>query len=62
MQHLLSTERMLEYVICFSHRGHDVAAPIGTFTIFTWGNGSALAALATARDRFPEVAREYGFA
>ena len=30
--------------------------------IFTWGNGSALAAAATVRDRFPEVARECGLA
>lgn len=28
---------------------------IGTFTIFTWGNGSALAAAATLRDRFPDL-------
>ncbi len=37
------------------NQGHDVSQPIGTFTIFTWGNGSALAAAATALDRFPEV-------
>lgn len=38
------------------NQGHDVSQPIGTFTIFTWGNGSALAAAATIRDRFPELA------
>jgi hypothetical protein len=42
------------------NQGHDPATPIGTFTIFTWGPGSALAALATVRDRFPEIAREHG--
>jgi hypothetical protein len=41
------------------NQGHG-ADPIGTFTIFTWGNGSAVAALATVRDRFPEIAREHG--
>jgi hypothetical protein len=50
------------YGFMMENQGHDPAAPIGTFTIFTWGNGSALAAIATVRDRFPEVAREYGFA
>jgi hypothetical protein len=38
------------------NQGHDVSQPIGTFTIFTWGNGSALASAATVRDRFPELA------
>lgn len=42
------------------NQGHDPNEPIGTFTIFTWGNGSALAAAATVRDRFPEIARECG--
>jgi hypothetical protein len=42
------------------NQGHDVAQPIGTFTIYTWGNGSALAAAATVRDLFPEIAKEYG--
>jgi len=37
------------------NQGHGAADPIGTFTIFTWGNGSALAAAATIRDRFPEA-------
>jgi hypothetical protein len=44
------------------NQGHNPAEPVGTFTIFTWGNGSALATLATVRDRFPELAREHGFA
>lgn len=44
------------------NQGHNPAEPIGTFTIFAWGNGSALAALATVRDRFPEIAREHGLA
>jgi hypothetical protein len=50
------------YGFMMENQGHDVAQPIGTFTIFTWGNGSALAAVATVRDRFPDVAREHGFA
>jgi hypothetical protein len=50
------------YGFMMENQGHDVAQPIGTFTIYTWGNGSALAAVATARDRFPEIAREHGFA
>jgi hypothetical protein len=33
---------------------------IGTFTIFTWGNGSAVAAAATVRDRYPEAASSCG--
>lgn len=44
------------------NQGHNPAEPVGTFTIFTWGNGSALATVATVRDRFPEIAREHGFA
>ncbi|MBX3188924.1 MAG: hypothetical protein KF819_18030 [Labilithrix sp.] len=40
------------------NQGHDPSEPVGTFTIFTWGNGSALASVATARDRFPDVALE----
>jgi hypothetical protein len=43
------------------HAGAD-ALPLGTFTIFTWGNGSALAAAATVRDRFPEFAAACGLA
>ena len=50
------------YGFMMENQGHDPAQPIGTFTIFTWGNGSALATVATVRDRFPEIAREYGFA
>jgi hypothetical protein len=42
------------------NQGHDPAQPIGTFTIFTWGNGSALATAAKVRDLFPELAREVG--
>jgi hypothetical protein len=34
--------------------------PIGTFTIFSWGNGSALATAATVRDRYPEAAAACG--
>jgi hypothetical protein len=41
------------------NQGHDPGTPIGTFTIYTWGPGSALASLATVRDRFPEIAREH---
>jgi len=48
------------YGFMMENQGHDVAQPIGTFTIFTWGNGSALAAVATVRDLFPEIAREHG--
>jgi len=44
------------YGFMMENQGHDVSQPIGTFTIFTWGNGSALAAAATIRDRFPELA------
>jgi len=49
------------YGFMMENQGHNPSEPIGTFTIFTWGNGSALATLATVRDRFPEIAREYGF-
>jgi hypothetical protein len=49
------------YGFMMENQGHDPAQPIGTFTIFTWGNGSALAAVAAVRDRFPEIAREHGF-
>ena len=48
------------YGFMMENQGHDRAEPIGTFTIFSWGNGSALAAAATVRDRFPEVARDCG--
>jgi len=33
------------YGFMMENQGHGGADPIGTFTIFTWGNGSALAAL-----------------
>jgi len=42
------------------NQGHSGADPIGTFTIFSWGNGSALAAAATVRDRFPELVTACG--
>jgi len=48
------------YGFMMENEGHDVREPIGTFTIFTWGNGSALEAAAAVRDRFPEIAREHG--
>jgi hypothetical protein len=44
------------YGFMMENQGHDVAEPIGTFTIFTWGNGSALATAATVRDLYPEIA------
>jgi hypothetical protein len=47
------------YGFMMENQGHNSAEPIGTFTIFTWGNGSALATAATVRDRFPEIVREY---
>jgi hypothetical protein len=50
------------YGFMMENQGHGTGDPIGTFTIFTWGNGSALAAVATVRDRFPEIAREHGLA
>jgi hypothetical protein len=50
------------YGFMMENQGHNPAEPIGTFTIFTWGNGSALATVAAVRDRFPEIAREHGFA
>jgi hypothetical protein len=48
------------YGFMMENQGHDRAEPIGTFTIFTWGNGSALATAATVRDLFPEVAPDCG--
>jgi len=50
------------YGFMMENQGHDPAQPIGTFTIYTWGNGSALAAVATVRDRFPDIAKAHGFA
>jgi hypothetical protein len=43
------------YGFMMENQGHSGADPIGTFTIFSWGNGSALATAATVRDRFPEL-------
>jgi hypothetical protein len=48
------------YGFMMENQGHDRSEPIGTFTIFSWGNGSALATAATVRDHFPEVARDCG--
>ncbi len=39
------------------NQGHAASDEIGTFTIFSWGNGSALAAAATVRDRWPAAFR-----
>jgi hypothetical protein len=49
------------YGFMMENQGHGTAHPIGTFTIYTWGNGSALATAAKLRDRFPEVLRAHGF-
>jgi hypothetical protein len=43
------------YGFMMENQGHSGPDPIGTFTIFTWGNGSALAAAATVRDRFGDL-------
>jgi hypothetical protein len=48
------------YGFMMENQGHGGPEPIGTFTIFTWGNGSALAAAATVRDRFPDAAKACG--
>lgn len=49
------------YGFMMENQGHGSADPIGTFTIFTWGNGSALATAATVRDLYPgDVARACG--
>lgn len=48
------------YGFMMENQGHGGADPIGTFTIFSWGNGSALATAATVRDRFPAVAARCG--
>jgi hypothetical protein len=50
------------YGFMMENQGHNPAEPIGTFTIYSWGNGSALATAAAVRDRFPEVAIDCGFA
>ena len=33
----------------------DPATPIGTFTIYTWGPGSAIATLALVRERYADL-------
>ncbi len=38
------------YGFMMENQGHGAGNPIGPFTIYTWGNGSALAAAATMRD------------
>lgn len=48
------------YGFMMENQNHSGGKTVGTFTIFTWGNGSALAAVATVRDRFPEIAKEHG--
>ncbi|WP_394841048.1 hypothetical protein LZC95_28730 [Pendulispora brunnea] len=48
------------YGFMMENQAHSGAEPIGTFTIFTWGNGSALATAATVYDRFPELRTECG--
>lgn len=49
------------YGFMMENQGHSgVKEPIGTFTIFTWGNGSAVATAALVRDRFPEIVKRYG--
>ncbi len=48
------------YGFMMENQGHSGGDPIGTFTIFSWGNGSALATAATVRDRFPEVVAACG--
>ena len=48
------------YGFMMENQGHGGADSIGTFTIYSWGNGSALATAATVRDRFPEIADAAG--
>lgn len=43
------------YGFMMENQGHDPATPIGTFTIYTWGPGSAIAALALVRERFSDL-------
>jgi hypothetical protein len=43
------------YGFMMENQGHSGGDAIGNFTIFTWGNGSALAAAATVRDRFGDI-------
>ncbi|MBS2020422.1 MAG: hypothetical protein JST00_46625 [Deltaproteobacteria bacterium] len=48
------------YGFMMENQNHSGGEVVGTFTIFTWGNGSALSAVATVRDLFPDVALEHG--
>jgi hypothetical protein len=48
------------YGFMMENQGHSGEDAIGTFTIFTWGNGSALATAATVRDRFPDLVAACG--
>lgn len=43
------------YGFMMENQGHGDGDPIGPFTIFSWGNGSALAAAALVRERFGQV-------
>jgi hypothetical protein len=43
------------YGFMMENQGHSGRAELGDFCIFTWGNGSALATAAWARDRFGEM-------
>ena len=43
------------YGFMMENQGHDPGTPIGTFTIYTWGPGSAIAALALVRERFADL-------
>ncbi len=43
------------YGFMMENQGHGAGGAVGTFTIYTWGNGSALASAAAARDRFPAM-------
>lgn len=43
------------YGFMMENQGHDPATPIGTFTIFTWGPGSAIATLALVRERYADL-------
>ena len=43
------------YGFMMENQAHSGAEPIGTFTIFTWGNGSALASAATIRETWGDL-------
>jgi hypothetical protein len=43
------------YGFMMENQGHDPETPIGTFTIYTWGPGSAIATLALVRERFADL-------